>query len=152
LPCLFACAFIFYLLIGLLINWSVCLLVSFVLFLFFLYWWLLFVYSLVYLFLYSFMIILHLFIHLFIDSFMIILHLFLYLLTGLFLYFFIYSLIELVFYSIVSLLIGFFLREYSAGQITIQCSEGSPATGQHSRNDNCHDIREGIISSGSPVE
>jgi hypothetical protein len=44
------------------------------------------------------------------------------------------------------------LREYSAGQITIQCSEGSPATRQHPRNDNCHDIGEGVISSGSPVE
>jgi hypothetical protein len=47
---------------------------------------------------------------------------------------------------------GAALREYSAGQITIQCSEGSPATGQHPRNDNCHDIGEGMISSGSPVE
>jgi hypothetical protein len=44
------------------------------------------------------------------------------------------------------------LREYSSCQITIQCSEGSPATGQHPRNDNCHDIGEGMISSGSPVE
>jgi hypothetical protein len=44
------------------------------------------------------------------------------------------------------------LREYSAGQIIIQCSEGSPATGQYPRNDNCHDIGEGMISSGSPVE
>jgi hypothetical protein len=44
------------------------------------------------------------------------------------------------------------LREYSAGQITIQCSEGSPATGQHPRNDNCHDIGESMISSGSAVE
>jgi hypothetical protein len=43
-------------------------------------------------------------------------------------------------------------REYSAGQITIQCSEGSPATWQHPRNDNSHDIRESMISSGSPVE
>jgi hypothetical protein len=43
------------------------------------------------------------------------------------------------------------LREYSAGQITIQRSEGSPATRQHPRNDNCHDIEEGMISSGSPV-
>jgi hypothetical protein len=42
--------------------------------------------------------------------------------------------------------------EYSAGQITIQCSEGSPATGQHPRNDNCHYIGEGMISSRSPVE
>jgi hypothetical protein len=44
------------------------------------------------------------------------------------------------------------LRKYSAGQITIQCSEGSPATGQHPRNENCHDIGEGMISSGLPVE
>jgi hypothetical protein len=44
------------------------------------------------------------------------------------------------------------LREYSAGQITIQYSEGSPATAQHPRNDNCHDIGESMISSGLPVE
>jgi hypothetical protein len=44
------------------------------------------------------------------------------------------------------------LREYFAGQITIQCSEGSPATGQHPRNENWHDIGECMISSGSFVE
>jgi hypothetical protein len=44
------------------------------------------------------------------------------------------------------------LRENSAGQIAIQCSEGSPATGQRPKNGLCHDIREDIISSGPPVE
>jgi hypothetical protein len=44
------------------------------------------------------------------------------------------------------------LMKYSASQITIQSSECSPATGQHPRNDNCHDIGEGMISSGLPVE
>jgi hypothetical protein len=44
------------------------------------------------------------------------------------------------------------LREYSADHIIIQSSEGSPATGQHPRTDNYHDIGEGMISSGSPVE
>jgi hypothetical protein len=44
------------------------------------------------------------------------------------------------------------LRENSAGQIAIQCPEGSPATGQCPKNDLCHDIREDVISSGLPVE
>jgi hypothetical protein len=44
------------------------------------------------------------------------------------------------------------LREYSADQIIIQCTEGSLATGQHPMNDNCHDTGEGMISSGSLVE
>jgi hypothetical protein len=44
------------------------------------------------------------------------------------------------------------LRESSAGQIAIQCSEGSPATRQNPKNDLCHDIGEDMISSGLPVE
>jgi hypothetical protein len=46
----------------------------------------------------------------------------------------------------------FVLRENSAGQIAIQCSEGSPATGQHPKNDLFHDIGEDMINSGPPVE
>jgi hypothetical protein len=44
------------------------------------------------------------------------------------------------------------LRENSIGQIAIQCSEGSHATGQHPKNDFFHDIGEDMISSGPPVE
>jgi hypothetical protein len=44
------------------------------------------------------------------------------------------------------------LRENSAGQITIQRSEGSPAAGQHPKNSLCHDIGEDMMSSGPPVE
>jgi hypothetical protein len=44
------------------------------------------------------------------------------------------------------------LRENSAGQITIQCSEGSPATGQHPKNDFFHGIGEDMIDSAPPVE
>jgi hypothetical protein len=44
------------------------------------------------------------------------------------------------------------LRESSAGQIVIQCLEGSPATGQQPKNDLCHDIGEDMINSGLPVQ
>jgi hypothetical protein len=40
------------------------------------------------------------------------------------------------------------LREDSAGQLTIQCSQGSPATRQHPKNGLFHDIGEDMISSG----
>jgi hypothetical protein len=44
------------------------------------------------------------------------------------------------------------LRENSASQIAIQCSEGSPATRQHPKNDLFHDIGEDMISNGPPAE
>jgi hypothetical protein len=46
----------------------------------------------------------------------------------------------------------FSFRENSAGQIVIQCSGGSPATGQHTKKDLCHDTREDMISSGLSVK
>jgi hypothetical protein len=44
------------------------------------------------------------------------------------------------------------LRENSAGQIATECSEGSPATGQHPKNHLCCDIGDDMITSGSPVK
>jgi hypothetical protein len=44
------------------------------------------------------------------------------------------------------------LRENSAGQIAIQCSEGSPAAGQHPKNGLFHDIGDNMMSNGPPVE
>jgi hypothetical protein len=43
-------------------------------------------------------------------------------------------------------------KEDFAGQITIQCSEGSSATGQYPKNRICHGFGEGMINSGPPVE
>jgi hypothetical protein len=34
----------------------------------------------------------------------------------------------------------------------LRWTEDSPATGKHPRNDNCYDIGEGMINSGSTVE